>query len=89
MGHGANDRQLVRHLGRVLQVLREPLAGVGLHRAQRAAVFGRRKILRIPSLLMRRAARQINIDDVLGLAGLALLGYVTPILTGGLRLKTE
>ena len=28
-------------------------------------------------------------DDVLGLAGLALLGYVTPILTGGLRLKTE
>ena len=89
MGHGANDRQLVRHLGGVLKVLREPLTGVGLHRAQRTAIFGRREIFRIPCLLMGRAAGQINIDDVLGLAGLALLGYVTPILTSGLRLETE
>ena len=89
VGHGANDRQLVRHLGRVLQVLREPLTSVGLHRAQRTTVFGRRKILRIPRLLMRRAAGQINIDDVLGLAGLALASDVAPILAGGLRLETE
>ena len=28
MGHGANDRQLVRYLGGVLEVFREPLTGV-------------------------------------------------------------
>ena len=38
---------------------------------------------------MGRATRQINVDDVLSLAGLALLGHVAPILAGGLRLETE
>ena len=50
----------------------KPLTGVGLHCAQRTAIFGRRMTGSHVSL-MGRAAGQINIDDVLGLPGLLCL----------------
>ena len=89
VGHRAYNRQLVGHLGGVFEVLRKPLAGVRLHRAQRAAVFRRRKILGIPRLLMRRTARQKNIDNVLRLARFAGLGHILPILARGLGFERQ
>ena len=67
VGHGAHDGNFVRDTGGLDHVLREMHAGqLGLHRAERPAVFDGREHLGVERLLRRHAAGQVNVDDGFG-----------------------
>ena len=68
VGHGANNSDLVRNLGRVRHQLGEVNAAqLRLHRAERASIFNRREQLGVKRFLRRHASRQVNLNN--GLRG--------------------
>ena len=65
--HRADDGELVGDLRGLLEVLRELHAGDRrVHCSERAAIFDRCKVLRIPRFLMGAAAGQVDVDERLG-----------------------
>ena len=75
--HRTHHGDLVGNLRRFLHQLGEVGAlNLGLHGPQRAAILDGGIHLRVERLLMGHAARQVNIDDVLGLAFLGGSGLV-------------
>ena len=78
VGHRADDRDFVGNLRGLLHQLGEVNAlELGLDGAHRSAILDGGIHLRVEGLLMRHAAGQVDVDDVLGLAFLGGRRFVS------------
>ncbi len=66
VGHRTNDGHFVHELGHLGEGLADPFASVRLDGLHLAPVFDGGEWLGIPRFLMRRAARQEDVNDALG-----------------------
>ena len=63
MRDGADHRDLVEDLGDVREALADILAGDAFDRCKRATIFRRGEGFRVPGLMLRHAAGQVDVND--------------------------